>query len=130
MSSDHPKLMILDEPTERRQSYALPPEKEALMGALAAHLSNRYASANRGPLFSTGTAGGGGPFALESKRPMNRITRTDPTLDEMNDERAHLAIQISLLADADVPDPARLDALRLEMRNLELRISKHRPSDS
>jgi hypothetical protein len=61
---------------------------------------------------------------------MHRIARPDPTLDEMNDERAHLAVQISLLAHADVPDPAALDALRLKMLNLERRISKHRPSDT
>lgn len=61
---------------------------------------------------------------------MNRIARANSTLDEMNDERAHLAIQISLLADAEAPDLARLDALRLDMLNLERRISKHRPSGS
>jgi hypothetical protein len=59
---------------------------------------------------------------------MNRIARPDPTLDEMNDERAHLAIQISLLADAAAPDLPRLDTLRLQIVNLERRISKHRPS--
>jgi hypothetical protein len=61
---------------------------------------------------------------------MHRVARPDPTLDKMRDERAHLAIQISLLANGEVPDPTALDALRLKLDNLERRISKHRPSDT
>jgi hypothetical protein len=61
---------------------------------------------------------------------MSRLSKLDPTLGEMNDERAHLAIQISLLAHAEVPDPPALNALRLKMDNLERRISKHRPDSA
>jgi hypothetical protein len=58
---------------------------------------------------------------------MSRLGKLDATLGEMNDERAHLAIQISLLADAQVPDAPALNALRLEMDNLDRRIARHRP---
>jgi hypothetical protein len=58
---------------------------------------------------------------------MSRLGKLDTTLGEMNDERAHLAIRISLLAHAEVPDAPALDALRLEIDHLERRIARHRP---
>ena len=61
---------------------------------------------------------------------MSRLDKLDATLGEMNDERAHLAIQISLLADAQVPDAPALNALRLEMDNLDRRIARHRPGSA
>jgi hypothetical protein len=61
---------------------------------------------------------------------MNRIARPDTALDALNDEREHLAIQVSLLADAETPDPARLAILRDKLITLERRISHYRPADA
>ena len=57
-----------------------------------------------------------------------RLPRTDHALDALNDERDHLAIQISLATDAETPDPMRLAALRQKMTNLEIRIQNYRPA--
>jgi hypothetical protein len=56
-----------------------------------------------------------------------RLFRSDAALDAMNDEREHLAIQISLLDDAEAPNVARLAALRQALIMLERRISHHKP---
>jgi len=61
---------------------------------------------------------------------MSRIARTDAALDALNDEREHLAIQVSLLADAEIPEPARLAVLRDRLAMLERRISNYRPADA
>jgi hypothetical protein len=61
---------------------------------------------------------------------MNRLARTDATLNALNDERDHLAIQISLLADTDAPEPARLSALHRKLEMVEHRISHYRPVDA
>jgi hypothetical protein len=61
---------------------------------------------------------------------MTRLARTDTALEALNDEREHLAIQVSLLADAETPEPARLAALRDKLAMLERRISNYRPSDA
>ena len=61
---------------------------------------------------------------------MNRIARPDAALDALNDEREQLAIQVSLLADAETPDPARLVALRVRLAMLERRISAYKPADA
>ena len=61
---------------------------------------------------------------------MNRVSRYDPALEALNDERDHLAIQISLLGDAEAPDPARLVAMRDRLVLLDRRISQHRPSEA
>jgi hypothetical protein len=68
-------------------------------------------------------------FSDEHGGAVTRISPADAIRDELNDDRDHLAIQISLLADADVPDVEALGALRLKMFNLERRISKHRAGD-
>lgn len=60
---------------------------------------------------------------------MNRIARTDPTLDALSDERDHLAIQISLLDDALTPNAPRLAGLRDKLIVLERRISHYRPME-
>jgi hypothetical protein len=57
-----------------------------------------------------------------------RTPRKDEALDALNDERDHLAIQISLAADAEAPDSLRLAALRQKMNVLESRIQHHRPA--
>jgi hypothetical protein len=44
----------------------------------------------------------------------------------MSEERDHIAIQISLLRDAEKPDRVAIDALRVKLKDLEQRISKHR----
>ena len=59
-----------------------------------------------------------------------RLARPDATLDAMNDERDHLAIQISLLDDAETPNAARLAALRHSLIMLERRISQYRPAEA
>ena len=60
---------------------------------------------------------------------MHRVARPDATLDAMNDERDHLAIQISLLDDAEAPNASRLAALRQTLIILERRISHYRPAE-
>ena len=61
---------------------------------------------------------------------MNRLTRTDAALNALNEERDHLAIQISLLDDGATPDPERLTALRRKLDTLEQRISHYRPAEA
>jgi hypothetical protein len=61
---------------------------------------------------------------------MSPIARRDSALDALNDEREHLAIQVSLLADAETPEPARLAAMRDRLTLLERRISNYRPPDA
>ncbi len=61
---------------------------------------------------------------------MSRLARTDAALDALNDERVDLTIKISLLDDAETPDPAALAALRRKLSLLEQRISHHRPADA
>ena len=57
---------------------------------------------------------------------MSRMARTDATLDALNEERDHLAIQVSLLDDAETPDPVGLAALRQQLSMLERRISHYK----
>jgi hypothetical protein len=61
---------------------------------------------------------------------MNRGSRPDPALDALNDERDHLAIQISLLGDTEAPDPGLLVAMRDRLVILDRRISQYRPADA
>jgi len=61
---------------------------------------------------------------------MNRAARTDAALNALNEERDDLAIKISLLADAETPDPVRLAVLRQKLNMLEHRISRYRPADA
>ena len=61
---------------------------------------------------------------------MHRVSRPDAILDTLNDERDHLAIQISLLGDSETPDPARLAMLRDQLFMLERRISQYKPADA
>ena len=56
-----------------------------------------------------------------------RLPRTDAALDALNDERDHLAIQVSLATDAEQPDSQRLAALRQKLAGIELKISNYRP---
>lgn len=60
---------------------------------------------------------------------MGRLVKNDRTLKALNEERDHLAIQISLQDDAETPNPARLAALRQKLTILEHRISQYRPVD-
>ncbi len=61
---------------------------------------------------------------------MHRIARPDPALEALSDERDHLAIQISLLADSQTPEPGRLVSLRDKLFDLERRISQYKPADA
>lgn len=56
-----------------------------------------------------------------------RLVRNDAGLNALNDERDHLAVQISLAADVELPDPKRLSALRQKLAGLEVRIENYRP---
>ena len=60
---------------------------------------------------------------------MTRLARPHATLNALNEERDHLAIQISLAADAERPDREQLAVLRDKLSMLERRISKCGPSD-
>lgn len=60
---------------------------------------------------------------------MHRLFRPDAALDALSDERDHLSIQISLLGDAETPDPDRLAVLRDKLIMLERRISNYRAVD-
>jgi hypothetical protein len=61
---------------------------------------------------------------------MTRLFKSDASLDALNDERDHLAIQISLLDDSETPNPARRSALKRQLDVLENRISRYRPTES
>ncbi len=61
---------------------------------------------------------------------MNRIARTDATLEALSEERDHLAIQISLLDNSETPDPVQLVSLRDKLFDLERRISRYKPADA
>ena len=54
------------------------------------------------------------------------MARTDKTLDELNEERDHVEIQISLLSDTEVPNELRLKALRNKLYGLRQRIEGHK----
>ena len=60
---------------------------------------------------------------------MSRLSRPDKILEALNEERDHVEIQISLLDDAETPDPPRLKALRQKLISLQQRIATHRISD-
>ena len=55
---------------------------------------------------------------------MTRLARTDAALNALNDEREHLAIQVSLLGGAGDYDFKPVLAM------LERRISNYRPADA
>ena len=61
---------------------------------------------------------------------MARTSRPDTALDALNEEREHLAIQVSLAADAESSDAARLAAMRDRLAMLERRISAYKPADA
>ncbi len=58
-----------------------------------------------------------------------RRYRPDPALTALNEARDHLAIQVSLLANAETPDPARLKDLRLKLEDAERKIFRCRLPD-
>ena len=61
---------------------------------------------------------------------MARTSRPDSALDALNEEREHLAIQLSLAAEAESSDAARLAALRDRLAMLERRIDNYKPTDA
>jgi hypothetical protein len=61
---------------------------------------------------------------------MNKLPSFDPILGELNEERDHVSIQISLLNDAATPDLSRLNALKAKLAAVELSISRYRPPDA
>ena len=48
-------------------------------------------------------------------------------LDRLNEQREQLAIEISLLREAEVADPERLSTLENELAAVETSIKQHRP---
>ena len=58
---------------------------------------------------------------------MHRLSRTDFKLDRLNEQREQLAIEISLLREAEVADPERLSTLENELAAVETSIKQHRP---
>jgi len=61
---------------------------------------------------------------------MARTSRPDAAFDALNEEREHLAIQLSLAAEAESSDAARLAALRDRLAMLERRIDNYKPTDA
>ena len=61
---------------------------------------------------------------------MSRFFRPDAELDQLNDERQHAAIQLSLAEDAAAPDWDRIEALQRKLRVLDAQITRHRPADA
>ncbi|HEV2596474.1 MAG TPA: hypothetical protein VGU01_14880 [Sphingomicrobium sp.] len=60
---------------------------------------------------------------------MTRLTRPNPVLTEMNEQREQLAIELSLLAHSETPDHAELSALRRKLESAERRIAGYKPSE-
>ena len=61
---------------------------------------------------------------------MSKLFKSDRALDELNEERDHVEIQISLLKDGTTPDAQRLEALCLRLKGLERRIHTYRPGQT
>lgn len=59
---------------------------------------------------------------------MHRIAHTDEALSRLHDERDHLAIQLSLAADAEACDWSRVDALERKLKAVERSIIAYRPA--
>ena len=58
---------------------------------------------------------------------MNRILADqNPDLDALRDERDHVSILISLLPDANEPDPRRMELLKDQLSKLERRIAMYK----
>jgi hypothetical protein len=62
-------------------------------------------------------------------RRLHKPFRIDGMLDKLHDQREHLAIQISLLNEAEVADPERGAALTRDLAAIELGIKHHRRTD-
>lgn len=60
---------------------------------------------------------------------MSRLTRPNPKLTQMNEQREQLAIELSLLADSKEPDHAQLSALRQKLQSAERQIALYKPSE-
>ena len=60
---------------------------------------------------------------------MSRLARSDAALDVLNEERDHIAIQISLLAHAETPDADALTRLRMKLDMVERRIANYSPGE-
>jgi hypothetical protein len=60
---------------------------------------------------------------------MSRLARSDAALDVLNEERDHIAIQISLLSHAETPDLAALTGLRRKLDAVERRIANYSPGE-
>ena len=60
---------------------------------------------------------------------MHRVAHTDEALGRLRDERDHLAIQLSLAADAEASDWSRVDALERKLKAVERSITAYRPAE-
>ena len=61
---------------------------------------------------------------------MHRAAHTDEALSRLRDERDHLAIQLSLAADAEGRDLSRVDALERKLRAVERSITAYKPAET
>ena len=60
---------------------------------------------------------------------MHRVAHYDEALSRLRDERDHLAIQLSLAADAEARDWGRVDALERKLKAVERSITAYKPAD-
>ena len=59
---------------------------------------------------------------------MHRIAHTDEALSRLRDERDHLAIQLSLAADAEARDWSRVEAIERKLKAVERSITAYKPA--
>ena len=59
---------------------------------------------------------------------MHRKQRSDAAFDDLCEQRDHVAIQVSLVWDAEPADLVRLSALQRELRALDRQIFNHKPA--
>jgi len=60
---------------------------------------------------------------------MPKRTGPDVELRQLNEERDHVTVQISLAWDKVSPDMSVLEMLHYKLKNLEYRIATHRPGE-
>ena len=61
---------------------------------------------------------------------MHRIAHTDEALSRLRDERDHLAIQLSLAADAEARDWSRVEAIERKLKAVERSITAYKPAET
>ena len=67
-------------------------------------------------------------FSVEIR--LHKISHVDHALNRLRDERDHLAILLSLAADAEARDWSRVDALERKLKAVERSITAYRPAEA